>query len=145
MQESDGAIGKQCQPSLPLAKVPKRSTAMNVANRLAPDIAFKSLAYPENPFVSISSIYRVPYTMSYPSQAAVSTRHKNAACVSHHQGVVHARGSVSVRILRVLTRRYIRLEEFVSDFGNSPDKFKHVAAPEQPFLLPFDVFLVLLR
>ena len=79
VQESDGAIGKQCLPSLPLAKAPKRSIAMSVANRLAPDITFKSLAYPENSFGSISSIYRVPYTTSYPSQAAVSSRRINAA------------------------------------------------------------------
>ena len=31
---------------------------MNVANRLAPDIALANLAYPEMPFVPMSSIYR---------------------------------------------------------------------------------------
>lgn len=117
---------------------------MNVANRLAPDIALANLAYPEIPFVPMSSIYRFPYTTSYLCQAAVSTRLYDAPCVSHYQAVVHPRGSVSVKILKNL-RRYIRLVEFVSDLGNIPNKFELVAAPEQPFLFPFNVFLVLLR
>ena len=78
---------------------------MNVANRLPPDIALASLAYPENPVISIPSTYLISYTTSYPLQATVSSRRRVALCVLHHNAVVHARGSVSVTILKHLTRR----------------------------------------
>ena len=50
-------MSQQSLPSLMLTKAPKRTTTMNGSNRLASDIALASLAYPDNPFISVSSIY----------------------------------------------------------------------------------------